>query len=65
VGRGDARTYLVNCCTGVQSLASGKQNWGMAFSWSSASLMNLKDLSNCREKGEKVVEQTPTWERGG
>jgi hypothetical protein len=24
--------------------------------------MNLKDLSNCREKGEKVVEQTPCRE---
>ena len=55
-GRGDTSTYLVNCWTGVQSLASGKQNWGIAFSWSSASLMNLNDLSSCREKGERRLE---------
>lgn len=59
VKRRDASTCLVNCWTGVQSLASGKQNWGIAFSWSSASLMSLKDLSNCREKGDRRLVDKP------
>ena len=35
----------------------------LAFSWSSASLMNLKDLSNCREEGERMLKNKPRCEQ--
>lgn len=43
-------TDLGKLSTGAQSLASGKQNWGMTFSWSSVSRMNLKLLSSWNKK---------------
>lgn len=45
------REYLLYSDTGSQSLASGKQNWGMALSRSSASRICLVGRSSCKEEG--------------
>lgn len=47
---GQAGPHLVYSDTGSQSLASGKQNWGMALSLSSASRICLVGRSSCREE---------------
>lgn len=47
---GQARPHLLYSDTGSQSLASGKQNWGMALSLSSASRICLVGRSSCRKK---------------
>lgn len=55
-GAGQSWTDLGKLSTGAQSLASGKQNWGMTFSWSSVSRINLKLLSSWKGK-RKTLQQ--------
>lgn len=47
---GAAGPHLLYSDTGSQSLASGKQNWGMALSRSSASRICLVGRSSCRQQ---------------
>lgn len=49
-----AQSYLLYSETGLQSFASGKQNWGMALSLCSASLICLVGLSSCKRRREKA-----------
>lgn len=50
------KVYLLYSETGSQSLASGKQNWGIALRRSSASRICLVGLSSCR--GAKIEVQS-------
>lgn len=60
-----ARSHLLYSDTGSQSLASGKQNWGMALSLSSASRICLVGRSSCRERNMGRDRREKTWILGG
>ena len=60
--------HLLYSDTGSQSLASGKQNWGMALSLSSASRICLVGRSSCKEEGygeKQIREDMKAGGRGG
>lgn len=50
--------YLLYSDTGLQSLASGKQNCGIALSLCSASLICLVSLSNCEGQMKRPVKES-------
>lgn len=54
------RSHLLYSDTGSQSLASGKQNWGIALSLSSASRICLVGRSSCQEEEYEEREMTRT-----